>query len=35
MDEKHERQLRRQAIRLWLQGVKPKSILKKVHRSYV
>jgi putative transposase len=35
MDEKHERQLRRQAIRLWLQGVKPKSILQKVHRSYV
>ena len=35
MDEKHERQLRRQAIRLWLQGVKPKSILKKVQRSYV
>jgi len=35
MDEKHERQLRRQAIRLWLQGVKPKNILAKVQRSYV
>jgi len=35
MDEKHERQLRRQAIQLWLQGVKPKNILEKVQRSYV
>lgn len=34
MDEKHERQLRRQAIRLWVQGVKPKNILAKVQRSY-
>jgi hypothetical protein len=35
MDEKHERQLRRQAIQLWLEDVKPKSILEKVQRSYV
>jgi hypothetical protein len=34
MDEKHERQLRRQAIQLWLQDVKPKYILEKVQRSY-
>ena len=34
MDEKHERQVRRQAIRLWLHGVKPKSILDTVQRSY-
>lgn len=35
MDEKQERKLRRQAIRLWLQGVKPKDILAQVPRSYV
>lgn len=35
MDEKHELQLRRHAIQLWLQGVKAKSILKTVQRSRV
>jgi len=35
MDEKQERHLRRQAIRLYLQGVKSKHILKKVQRSHV
>ena len=34
MDEKQERKRRRQAIQLWLQGVKPKDILEKVQRSY-
>src|SRR5689334_19588507 len=33
MDEKHERRLRRRAIRWVLQGLKPKYILKKVKRS--
>ena len=33
MDEKNELQLRRQAIRLWLQGIKWKYILEKVQRS--
>jgi len=34
MDEKQELRLRRQAIRLWVQGVKAKDILKKVQRSH-
>jgi putative transposase len=33
MDEKTELHLRRQAIHLWLQGVKSRDILNKVHRS--
>ncbi|MFZ5502470.1 MAG: leucine zipper domain-containing protein [Pseudomonadota bacterium] len=33
MDEKQELHLRRQAIRLWLKGVKSKAILAQVHRS--
>jgi len=33
MDEKHERQLRRRAIRWLLQGLKPKYLLKRVKRS--
>jgi hypothetical protein len=35
MDEKQELRLRRQAIRLWLKGVKSKHILEKTHRSRV
>ena len=35
MAEKHEVQLRRLAIRLWVQGVKSKDILQKVQRSRV
>jgi hypothetical protein len=35
MNEKRELQLRRQAIRLWLKGVKSKTILEKVQRSRV
>ena len=35
MDEKRELRLRRQAIRLWLKGVKSKNILDKVQRSRV
>jgi putative transposase len=35
MDEKQEYRLRRQAIRLWLQGVKVKIILAKVQRSRI
>ena len=35
MAEKHEFHLRRQAIHLWLQGVKSKDILQKVQRSRV
>jgi transposase len=35
MAEKHEVQLRRQAIRLWVQGVKSKDILQQVQRSRV
>ena len=34
MDETQELRLRRQAIRLWLKGIKPKSILEKIHRSH-
>ena len=33
MDDKLEFQLRRKAIRLWLQGQKPKTILQKIPRS--
>ena len=33
MDEKHERKLRRQAIRWQLQGIKPQEILTRVSRS--
>jgi len=33
MNEKQELRLRRQAIRLWLKGLTPKRILKKVQRS--
>jgi putative transposase len=33
MDEKQELQLRRQAIRLWLKGLSPSNILKKIRRS--
>jgi len=35
MDERHEFQLRRRAIHLWLRGVKSKHILEKVQRSRV
>jgi hypothetical protein len=35
MDEKQEFQRRRQAIRLWLKGIKPNRILEKVQRSRV
>jgi len=35
MDEKHEFHLRRQAIQLWVRGVKSKDILKKIRRSRV
>jgi hypothetical protein len=35
MAEKHEVQLRRQAIRLWVQGVKSKDILQQIQRSRV
>ena len=35
MAEKHEFQLRRQAIRLWVQGVKSKDILQQIQRSRV
>lgn len=35
MAEKHEFHLRRQAIHLWLQGIKSKDILRKVQRSRV
>jgi len=33
MDEKQEFQRRRRAIRLWLKGTSPKTILEKLHRS--
>lgn len=33
MDEKHERELRRKAIRLGLQGLKPRAILERIGRS--
>ena len=35
MDDKQESRLRRQAIRLWLKGLAPKNILKKIGRSRV
>ncbi len=33
MDEKHERELRRKAVRLSLQGLKPQAILERIGRS--
>jgi hypothetical protein len=35
MDEKQELRCRRQAIRLWLKGVKLKRILEQVHRNRI
>jgi putative transposase len=33
MDEKRERTLRRRAVRLWLQGISPRAIAKRLQRS--